>query len=273
MLTIISPVGSIMVKGTRRNRAPQRQTRKTRKPRGKKATVALVKQVLNRSLETKYVATQVQLAGFAIPGDITPSADYHFMLPAVSQQTTVATSNTREGDTIEPIRAKISGHIWYNNVDNPVGNIVFVKLFFCTNKSIKDSADLTSLPDGLLEDGSADPVRWVAAKQDLQAFYPVCKENYTVLKTKTFKFVKNGGLPVGNQPTHTTNIGQDRYAFSYSWTPPKLKYALDASTYPSNHAPFMFCVAYSPGYNYATDASLTGTVIMNWNLEMSYKDA
>lgn len=273
MLSIITPIGSIMVKGTRKNRAPRNATRKQRKPRGKKATVALVKQVLNRSLETKYVAQQVQLAGFAIPGKIDPPADYHFMLPEVTQQTGVASSNTREGDQIEPIKARISGHIWYDNVDNPVGNVVFVKLFFVTAKAIKDSADLTSLPDGLLESGTADPAQWTAARGDLQAFFPLCKENYTVLKTKTFKLAKNGGLPIGNNTGHTTNIGHDRYAFSYSWTPPKLKYATDASTYPQNHAPIMFCVAYSPGYNYATDASLANTVKMNWNIDMFYKDA
>ena len=265
-----------MVKGTRRNRAPAttRKDRKTRAPRGKKATVALVKKVLNRQLETKYVATQVNLAGMAIPGHINPPNDFHYMLPIVAQQTVAATSNTREGDMIEPIRANISGHIWYDNLDTTVGNIVYVKLFFVTAKSVKYLPNAsTDLPAGLLEGGLPDPVQWTAAAQDLQAFFPVCKENYTVLKTKTFKLAKNGGLPIGNNEGDSTNIGQDRYSFSYSWTPPKLKYANDADTYPQNHAPVFFAVAYSPGYNYDTDASLVNQVKMNWQVNMSYKDA
>lgn len=238
-----------------------------------KATTKLIKRVLNKQLETKYVAQQVQLAGFTIPGHITPTADYHTLLPDLVQQTTVAASNTREGDKVEPMRAKVSGHIWYDNLDTTVGNVVFVKLFFVTPKNIKSASQVAGISDGLLESGTADPSSWTAARQDLQAFFPVCKENYTLLKTKTFKFVKNGGLPIGNQETHSTNIGKDRYSFSYSWKPPTLKYDTDASQQPSNHLPLMFCVAYSPGYNYDTDASLTGQVKMNWNIEMFYKDA
>jgi len=230
--------------------------------------------VLNRALETKYIAEQVQLAGYAIPGGINPTVDFHYLLPTCNQQTGAATSNTREGDQIEPIRARVSGHIWYDNLDTVVANYVFVKLFFVTAKSLKYLPNAsTDLPNGLLENGSDDPIPWNAAGQDLNAFYPVNKENYTVLKTKTFKLVKNGGLPIGAQPGDMPNIGRDRYPFTFSWTPPKLKYALDAAKYPQNHAPIMFAVAYTPGYNYTTDASTVNQVKMNWNLEMYFKDA
>jgi len=268
-----------MVKQTRRNRAPRKNTtRKARAPRGKKATVALVKKVLNRSLETKYVAEQAAnfLNGYIISGSITPSTDYHFMLPEVFQQTTSATSNTREGDVIEPIRARISGHIFFSpNFEVTSNLVVFVKLFFVTAKAIKHLPNApTDLPEGLLEDGGVDPVKWDTADGSVQSFYPVCKENYTVLKTKTFKLSKNGGIPVGTSTAgESTNIGMDRLPFSYSWTPPKLKYALDADKYPSNHAPIMFAVAYCPGYDFDANSSLTNSVRMSWTLDMSYKDA
>lgn len=261
------------VRGRKRN---PRAAKSKMARRGKKSAsvTKVVKRVLNRQLETKYVAQQINLAGYTITGSIQPSLDYHLMLPAVAQQAAGgATSNTREGDKIEPTRAKISGHIWYDNLDTVVGNVVFVKLFFVTPKNIKSANAANTMNDGLLENGTADPVQWTSAGQDLQAFYPVCKENYTVLKTKTFKFAKNGGLPIGNQPGHDTNLGKDRYSFSYSWKPPTLKYALDADQQPTNHLPVMFAVAYSPGYNYDTDASLTGQVKMNWNIEMFFKDA
>jgi len=258
-------------------RLPSGAFTKQRKPRMKKAaaqaTTTLIKRVLNRQLETKYVATQVQLAGYVIPGHIQPTVDYHLMLPDVAQQTTVATSNTREGDVIEPVKARISGHIWYDNIEPNVGNTVFVKLFFVTPKNVKSATAVTTISEGLLESGTADPSQWTAARQDLQAFFPVCRENYTLLKSKTFKLVKNGGYPIGNQPGEMANIGKDRYSFSYSWNPPKLKYDTDASVQPTNHLPLMFAVAYSPGYNYDTDASLVNQVRMNWNIEMSFKDA
>jgi len=197
------------------------------------------------------------------------------MLPSVNLQTTVASSNVREGDVIKPLRATIAGHIWYDNKDGATGNVVFVKLFFCTPKSIKAVGDLGgNLNNGLLESGAADPVPWVAATGGIQAFFPVCKENYTLLKTKTFQLVKNGGVPIGNAAGHMTNIGRDRYSFSYSWKPPTLKYQGDGDNFPTNHAPVMFAVAYSPGYNYATDPQLgVGLVKMNWQTSMSFKDA
>lgn len=251
-------------------------TRKSMSRPAAKATTKLVKRVLRRELETKYTAEQVSLAGYTVKGKINPPVDAIRILPPVVIQTGNASSNVREGDMIEPIRARISGHIWYDNKETDVGNVIFVKLFFVSpkaQKSYQGTTSLTTLADGFLEAGAANPAQWTAALGDLQAFYPICKENYTLLKTKTFKFTKNGGLPIGNQVTHSTNIGKDRYPFSFSWKPPKLKYAHESDTYPQNHAPLMFAVAYSPGYNYDTDASLTGQILMNWQLSISFKDA
>jgi len=278
-MVIIVPIRSIMAKQTRKNRAPRsRTTRKARAPRGKKATVALVKNVLNRSLETKYVAEQPGnfVSGYTVPGNITPVGDYHFMLPQVLQQTTQATSNTREGDVIEPIRARISGHVFFApQFENPGNLVVFVKLFFVTAKQVKHLPNApTDLPSGLLEAGLPDPVPWQSTVGSLQQYYPVCKNNYTVLKTKVIKLSKNAGPAVGSATSgDSTNIGMDRVPFSYSWTPPKLKYAKDADTYPQNHAPIMFAVAYCPGFDYEANLFLHNSVRMNWQIDMSYKDA
>jgi len=271
------PVGPRMRSGDYYSKFPEGRKKRrasTRRAPAKKATTALIKSVLNRQLETKYVAAK-STSDLDILGKIDPVSDYYLMLAPVNMQTTVASSNVREGDIIKPISANISGHIWYDNRDTAPGSIVFVKLFFCQSKGIKGVGDLGgNLPQGLLESGAADPVPWTAAGQSLQAFYPVCKENYTLLKTKTFKLVKNGGVPIGNAPGHMTNIGKDRYPFSYSWKPPTLKFQGDGDNFPSNHAPFFFAVAYSPGYNYVTDPSLgVGTVKMNWQTSMSFKDA
>jgi len=259
---------------TRRNRGPA-NVNKTRKAGGRKSknrTVSLIKQVLNRSLETKYVAVQGQPQ--AMLGHINPPVDYHFMIPRLDQQTTVASSNVREGDTVKPIRASVQGHIWYDNLDVATGNIIFVKLFFLLPKALKNYNDFPgTLADGFLEAGTADPAQWTSANGALQAYYPICKENYTLMKTKTFKFTKNGGLPIGNAPGHDTNIGMDRVPFSFSWKPPTLKYAKDNDDLPSNYAPVMFAVAYSPGYDYDADANLAGQLKWSWQLSMSFKDA
>lgn len=268
-------MASVLARQRRDNAAKAKRASKSKRL-NKKPTVKLIKRVLNSQLETKYVAEQLHGidGGYPIPGSIDPTTNAHSCLPALALQGALATSNTREGDKIEPVRASVSGHIWYNNLDNNVGNIIYVKLFFMTIKDIKTFPKvLTDAPDGMFENGAPDPVKWVANSQELQSYYPICKQNYTLLKTMTFKLVKNGGLPIGNQPGHDTNVGKDRYTFSYSWKPPALKYATTTDTYPTNHAPVMYAVAYSPGYNYTTDASLVNQVNMSWQVSMSYKDA
>jgi len=259
------------VRGKRRSKKTL-STKKTRVP-AKKATTRLIKQVLNRALVTKYVATQQTPQ--TLLGHINPPVDYHFMLPQLNQQTLVASSNVREGDTVNPIRASVQGHIWFDNVDVATGTVVFVKLFFLLPKALKNYNDFPgTLADGLMEAGTADPAQWVSGvNANLQAYYPICKANYTLMKTKIVKLTKNGGLPIGNAPGHDTNIGMDRVPFSFSWKPPTLKYAKDSDDLPSNYAPVMFAVGYSPGFDFDANANLAGTVKWNWQLALSFKDA
>jgi len=267
---------------TRKNRAPKRSAKATtrRKARvpAKKATTALIRQVLNRTLATKYAAAQA--APRPMIGKIDPGVDYHFMLPAIPIQTTIASSNLREGDSIKPIRASVQGHIWYDNIDVSSSNVIFVKMFFLLPKALKNYNDFpATLPTGFLEAGTAEPAQWTSpgpgagGNAALQAYYPLCKENYTLMKTKTFKFTKNGGLTLGGAPGQDTNIGMDRVPFSFSWKPPTLKYASQGDLYPTNYAPVMFAVAYSPGYDYDGDLNLAGQLSWNWQISMSYKDA
>ena len=268
-----------------KTRRAARSTKKagTRKSGGTRkakvsATTALVKRVLNRTLETKYVAEQPgnYVNGNTINGSINPVGDYHFMLPAVTQQTTQAISNVREGDMIEPVRATVSGHVFFAPAfENPGNLVVYVKLFFVTAKQVKYLPNApTDLPGGLLEQGLPDPVPWLSNQGSLQQYYPVCKNNYTVLKTKILKLSKNDGFPIGaGAGGQDTNIGMDRVPFSFSWRPPKLKYAKDADVYPQNHAPIMFAVAYCPGKDYSADLFLHDCVRWNWQMSMSFKDA
>jgi len=257
-----------LLKSPGKARAP----RARRRAKGGNTLAKKVKSILNRSLATKYVATQAQPQ--PLLGHINPPVDYHFMIPQVNQQTLVASSNVREGDTIKPIRATVAGHIWYNNLDVSTGNVIFVKIFFLLPKALKNYNDFPgTLADGLLEAGTADPAQWTSALGSLQSYYPICKANYTLMKTKTFKFTKNGGLPIGNAAGHDTNIGMDRVPFSFSWKPPTLKYARDQDDLPSNYAPVMFAVAYSPGFDYDTNVNLQGQLEWNWQLSMSFKDA
>lgn len=275
---------------TRRNRRSGGGTRKasktvarkrasTRRLPRKAATTRLIKQVLNRKLETKYCADQISLGGSPVKSSCSPNLDAITIIPDVVFQGAAsgAASNLREGDEIEPIRATIRGHLWFNTADEnqTAAKVVFVKMFILQSKQIKSEQFQAQMDGGWLENGTFNPVQWVASDQDLQAFYPVAKQNYTVLKTQTFKLVKNVGeciadVTAGNSP----NTMADRKTFSYSWKPPKLKYADTNKTQPSNHYPFMVLVCYSPGQTIdLTNAELFQSVLYDFNREMYFKDA
>jgi len=232
---------------------------------------------LNRELETKYVAQNVHSGGTVVPGSFNPPVDYIPIVPDVVFQTGAAVSNQREGDSIVPIRATVRGHIWFNPgaEAQSAARVLFVKMFILQSKTVKSATLAGNLDSGWLENGSANPVSWVSSAEDFQAFYPVCKNNYTVLKTQTFRFVKNVGNCIadqtaGNSPN--TEL-QDRKTFSYSWKPPTLKYANDAQNQPTNHFPFMVLVAYAPGLDVETVDELNDCLLYDYHREMYYKDA
>lgn len=242
-----------------------------------KASTALIKRVLNRSLETKYVASQINSGGATVKSGCIPALDAITILPPVNFQAvgTPAASNLREGDSIQPLRASIKGHIWFNPDENQTSaKILMVKMFIVHSKTIKGVQFKSNLDAGWLENGTGDPVSWVSSALDFQAFYPVAKQNYTLLKTRTFRFVKNVGeciadVTEGNAP----NIGMDRKTFSYSWKPPTLKYASEAQNQPSNHFPMMFLVCYAPGLDVSGIVELEKSLLYDFNTEMYYKDA
>lgn len=241
-----------------------------------KQTTNIVKKVLNRQLETKYVAENIAPGGSAVKGFCAPNVDALTIVPNVPFQTGAAQSNQREGDVIKPLRATIRGHLWWNpgpETQNTT-KIIFVKMFILQSKTIKASYAQSALDGGWLEDGTANPVQWLSPTLDFNAFYPVAKQNYNVLKTRTFKLVKNvgnciGDVNVGNAP----NIDVDRKTFSYTWRPPTLKYGDETKQQPNNHYPFMVLVAYAPGLDVETTPELKQSVLYDYHREMYYKDA
>lgn len=244
--------------------------------RAPKATTRLIKQVLNRQLETKYVAQNIAPGGATVKGFCAPNVDALTIVPDVSFQTGAAQSNQREGDQIEPVRATIRGHLWWNPLaeNQAASRIIFVKMFILQSKTIKASYAKGALDGGWLEDGTANPVQWLSPTLDFNAFYPVAKQNYRVLKTQTFKLVKNVGNCIADSTAgNSPNIDVDRKTFSYSWKPPTLKYGDELKTQPNNHYPFMVLVAYAPGLDVESIAELKQSVLYDYHTEMYYKDA
>jgi len=271
-------VGPRRASGAFYKKRPQVRKPRTRaRPPLRKTSVQLIKKVLNSQLETKYVA--FQSPQFKIVGSINPTVAYYAITPPVAQQTGSATDNVREGNIIRPLSARVDVDIWFGNTDDSLTRVVFVKAFFVTSKSVKalpTSVVPNTLPSGLLEDGTAAPVQWVSSAQALQNYYPVCRKNYTVLKTQVVKLCENQGNPVGGATAGDAPFPDgrsDRKHISYSWTPPTLKYDLDTDTFAGNHAPMMFLVAYSPGFDFDATPALSGSVQCQYQTKMTFKDA
>jgi len=258
-----------------KKRPVTRNPRTRARPMARKASVKLIKQVLNRQLESKYVAFQSE--EFKIVGNINPTTAYLAITPPVSLQTGAASNNVREGNIIRPVSARVDVDLWFGNTNDSLTRIVFVKAFFVTSKSVKalpTAVVPNTLPAGLLENGSADPVQWVSSAGALQNYYPVCKDNYTILKTQVIKLVQNSGNPVGGLNGNPyPDSRSDRKSISYSWKPPALKYDLDTDTFAGNHAPMMFLVAYSPGFDFDAQTELSGSVQCQYQTKMTFKDA
>jgi len=252
----------------------------------KKATTRLIKQVLNRQLETKYTAQQLGNNGtggpsFTVNWQCSPNTDAYRVIPQVLQQTTPASSNVREGDEIKPTMLRVSGHVWLGGERSVPSLDIYVKMWILTAKETKTYAPQTgafpnNFPGGFLENGGANPVDWQAPAQDLQAFFPISKDNYTLLKTKTFRLVKNPGSTIGGTTgdSNDPNIGRDRLKFSFKLnTPQILKYNTDADVYPTNYAPIILITYYTPGVDISSQIALQGMVFWNYNTEMYFKDA
>jgi len=260
-----------------KKRPVTRNPRTRARPMARKASVKLIKQVLNRQLESKYVA--FQSPQFKIIGSINPTVSYYAITPPVAIQTGTASNNVREGNVIRPTSARVDVDIWFGNTDDSLTRVVFVKAFFVTSKSVKalpTTVVPNTLPAGLLENGSADPVQWVSSAQALQNYYPVCKDNYTVLKTQVVKLCENQGNPIGGATAGDAPFPDgrsDRKHISFTWKPPALKYDLDTDTFAGNHAPMMFLVAYSPGFDFDATPALAGSVQCQYQTKMSFKDA
>jgi len=270
-----------------RKRAPKASARKNKGPRvpRKKAVTKLIKQVMNRELETKYVAYQAGMpattGAYIVNYQCSPNTDGYRVLPQLAQQTTAATSNVREGDSIKPSMVRVSGHVWLTSGERTVPALdIYVKLWVLTAKEAKTYTPQVgtfpqNFPTGFLENGGPNPVDWQAPAMDLQAFYPISKGNYTVLRTKTFRLIKNPGATIGGtiNDSNDPNIGRDRLRFSYTLDAPTLKYNTDSDLYPTNYAPIMLITYYIPGVDISQAIPLQGLVQWDYNTEMYFKDA
>jgi len=253
-----------------RSRRPRR--RGARKGKG---LVKLIRKVARaeekKMLETKYVAYEAvdnqPISNAIISGTV--ACNFSSIIPPTTQG---LESFQRIGTRIAPSRLTVNTQIDFDptfllNFDG------WVRYYFVTSKEVKKSSLVQDLPkDNFLDVGNGSSVDWLPSQPSLSAMYPVKNENWTVLKTHTFRVSKNVGETTGSATnTYATNVGHSSHLKTFNIKCPKSLIYDDSnlSQLANNHAIFLAVVYWS-----SDSTVFEGNVLRNTvHTHMYFKDA
>lgn len=270
--------------------APRNQTRKNRKTASKakqtrkvslksKPTTALtkvVKKIIQRNEETKFVIgyptnfnTSGNMGAFiGFSSAITSTNEVYALIPFTSQGTD---DYQRVGNTIQPISltTKVNLALFTNS-----SAAIYVDVFFCTSKNIKDYTLTNQVPTGeLLNKGDGTNVSYDG--RSMAAMYPVNKSEFSVIAHKRIRLSKGADDPntfcSGGSPA-SADVFPHYASFSQKIPlPAKLTYESASSTQPSNAFPFIM-VGYVPADANGNTAP-NGLIQVQAQSHLYYKDA
>lgn len=224
--------------------------------------------------ETKYIANQLMVNQSLDAAIHTPGTD---MVPLVPKIVEGDQENQRVGRQVRPVRCRVDISATFPQTNPgqtaPVfqtsANEIYVVLFILRSKRRHNWTDFAASNDWqrLLDDGngSAAPFGlnsapayggfWFTNTSLLQ--YPINTSEFTVMKRKVVKLVRNQGLMLENNPTSAPNMSQSCWTGSFTYKLPTLKYddGTDpvrpvAEPYPTNS-----CVFLAAGYCFANNLS------------------
>lgn len=249
----------------------------TRAVPNKKATVALVKQVLSKEIETKFRSQAPMIVSNR--NAIVTNNDIRSLIPPMDQTgaTDPGNSYERMGQKITPRKLRCSAYISLNPGITRSTSVV-VCWWALTHKSIKHYPDLLPTAN---QDISTKFFKTGDFNQTygfdgivLNSTFPVNDNEYTVLKKGKFLLGKNTGvvqdvLTAGNQPVYGNHTGR-MVEFDVK-TPAKLLYDQDSGSpktvqYPNNFAPFMVVGYYHQDQTQGDEANADIAITMRTSL-------
>lgn len=257
----------------------RRAAKRKSAPKSKKATVALIKSVLAKEEETKFVSQTQQFRvthnSSISNGDIIPA------LPRLLQDEGDGAAWQRMGVKVSPRSTYVDCYVSLSDVER--SGAIEVYWYLLTHKSQKHIPQLNATGGvdmtEFLRTGEASRTTQFLGTTDTCSL-PVNTSLFNVLKRGTFKLGKNTGqvqdsITVGNQPLYA--------AISKKWriqikAPKKLTYQQDAGFpgartqfYPMGYAPFLVF-----GYvhqNQTTPDTLNQDISVTIRNSMFYDDA
>lgn len=262
----------------------------------KKAVASIVKNVLDKELETKmktYYSSPANLAGDGTLANAGPSPHDQFirnnvndimrLLPFVSLGTKIS---ERIGTNIKPLNLYVQGTVQINYTNKLLGQIpeeLFAVIYVVDHVFIKQYTQLITGNDfnNLLQTGQSSTQEF--AGDYVSATMPLAKQYYRLIKKKVIPLRYAGAQGSGTVTGaySVANAHNYRANFSFSLTekhlPAALKYPetginpIAGQDDPNNYAPFM-CVGY-----YAMNGETTTTpqayIQTQYVTQLTYKDA
>jgi len=240
----------------------------------KSKLVGLIKKVINKGEETKYVAeVRDTQNNFAVGQLQNTPANFKYLVPRVSEGTA---NHNRLGDRLNPVKA-ISTFSFYFTPENSNNQDVMVNLWIVTAKAAKnepavltlDANEFLRVGDGTNRDpDSADQPFQLNVVNNM----PLNTEAYTKLRHYKFCMRRGAGAQANQGPSTIvsptgTLAREDQRVIKFSWKPPTLKYTKNGDLLPSNHCPIALIWATN------RDGSAYGDVIKCYiRNELYFKD-
>lgn len=233
----------------------------------------VVKTVLARNMETKYVAEDI-FGPVLLPAGTTTPANLFRLVPRLGSGNG---DFQRVGDRVKPIRLTTYIPVHYNAANTNFQDVT-VHVVILTVKGAQTGLAVNQVPPtSLLRVGNGnntDPDAAAYTQTQLMEHvnnYPINDSLYTVKKWYKRRFAKGSydinGVP-GANATSQIAVSAPLHTFKYSWKAPALKYNTAADTLPSNHYPVLaiWCTT-NDGSPYA------GLLSYGVRSEMKFKDA
>jgi len=254
-------------------KAAVKPRRKVKRAAGKGKIAKVVKQVLARGQETKYVAETIIQASVVGQAAATPGAFFR-LVPNLGQGNQ---DNQRIGDKVSPVRL-VNRFIFNFPSDLQNNQDIVVNLWIVKGKGAANQTAVAEvLPGQFLKVGNGNNADPTDANQpnmlQVVSTFPLNTDQYTKLKHYRFRMRRGIGLPTNtNTASEIAPTGVQRTdmfkTITYSCKAPHFKYSSTGFTTPSNFYPVALVYATN------ADGSAYGdTLRMSINSQLYYKDA
>lgn len=276
-------------RAARRRIAAVARARRARVARGMGRTFASrVKRIVKRLGETKYVANAPEdgLLFLNNPWQINSKlATVSTYYPAIPSLTQGDDDHERDGAVVQPVSAKVKLNFHFNqdisggNVQNTNPGEYLIVVYYGTSKKRKSWEGQSPIMSAgeLLDVGNGTTTGFGGSQANL--LMPINNKVYSA-KRRVIKMGKTDGVlsSVAGAGTeaggYSTSNGQSYRSMTLSFRcPQRLKYDDDASTFPTNYAPW-YAIAAIPINKSSTpfDDSNKPPILVTSQCQMWYKD-